>query len=83
MATPNHVNDAENSEWEQRKPCLEAALAAARGLHVGLVTFLLADSAFHHDTALRLSILNIFMNGKIRLIMNYLHGGDSESLLHG
>jgi len=34
---------------------LQAALAGAGGLHVRLVTFLLADSALHHDTTLGLA----------------------------
>jgi len=46
---------------------LQAALAGAGGLHVGLVTFLLADSALHHDTTLGLAHaqLNILRIGPI------------------
>jgi len=61
-------------EAEEIKARLQAALAGAGGLHVSLVTFLLADSALHHDTTLGLALahaqLNIFRNdGGIGLVV--------------
>lgn len=70
--------------------CLQTALAGAGGLHVGLVTFLLADPALHHDTALGPAHgqLNIFSNDVgIRLVVvavrrgRHRGGGGSERRL--
>lgn len=66
----------ESSSWERsRKPCLEATLAGARGLHVGLITFFLADSAFHHDTSLGPPV---FENRRIMMITSILRGRGIE-----
>lgn len=60
---------------------LQAALAGAGGLHVGLVTFLLADPALHHDTALGFAHaqLNVFSNdggvGVLVAVRSGRHGG--------
>jgi hypothetical protein len=55
---------------KNRNPCLEATLAGARGLHVGFITFFLADSAFHHDATLGPPVLE---NRMIMMITSSLH----------
>jgi hypothetical protein len=53
----------------KQEACLQAALAGAGGLHVRLVTFLLADSALHHDTSLHLAHVQVNIGRGVGLVI--------------
>lgn len=61
--------------------CLQAALAGAGRLHVGLVTFLLADSALHQDAALRLARIHMNVGGAIELVATSRRGRRGDGLV--
>jgi hypothetical protein len=71
---------------ETEETCLQAALAGAGGLHVGLVTFLLADSALHRDTSLHLAHVQVNIGRGVGLIITSSRRGsegDDGDLVDG